>query len=224
MRSAVSITMLLLGVLIAGPIAAQALYRCGSAYQDRPCASGQSKVVVNGAAAPALASAKPSSDAACVQHGIDAQKIVWRREGGATAEQLFDKTRSESERTLIAEVYRQRGTSTEIRVRIEADCVAEKKRAANARALLEAANLTPAPSPAPMQASQPASQSESDAAARTAARVSGDAERKKSDCERLRRQNQNIIDSQRAGGNVATMESLNRQRAQSEATLQRAGC
>jgi hypothetical protein len=221
-HNAVSVTMLLLGMSLAGSAAAQSLYRCGSAYQDHPCATGQSTKVV-GTGGGAQPSAKTSSDANCAQSGIDAQKIVWGREGGASAEQLSEKARSESERRLIADVYRQRGTSTEIRARIEADCVAEKERAARLRALLEAANLSPSAASPPL-ARQPETDSRSGVVASTVVSPGANADRKNSECESLRRQNQRIVDRQRTGGNMATMESLNRQKTESDADLRQAGC
>jgi hypothetical protein len=217
----VSITTLLLA-LLGSPVFAESLYRCGSAYQDHPCATGQSNKVM-GTGGGAQSSVKSSADANCVQRGVDAQKIVWGREGGASAEQLADKARSDSERKLIGDVYRQRGTSTEIRARIEADCVAEKERAARLRALLEAANLSPSAA-SPPSARQPETDSRSDATARTVANSSANADRKNSECESLRRQNQSIVDRQRTGGNMATMESLNRQKTESDADLRQAGC
>ena len=69
-----------------------ALFRCGNAYQDRPCATAASESAVNpairNATVPAtLATVKPAASpfaAACARMGNEAQRVVWNREGGAT--------------------------------------------------------------------------------------------------------------------------------------------
>jgi hypothetical protein len=82
---------------------ALAMYRCGNVFQDKPCESGaEIRLSPSGrpttappaarapASAPAAAPAAttPSSfTAACARVGEQAQRIVWKREGGATQEQ-----------------------------------------------------------------------------------------------------------------------------------------
>jgi hypothetical protein len=122
--------------LAGGPALAQKMYRCGSNYQDRPC-SGQDSRVISRSGAGQDAPAAAPVDAACARRAADAQKVAWVRETGKTeAEQVAAQP---GQRELIAQVYRRRGSSVDIRNGIEAECVAEKERAAQAAALLESA-------------------------------------------------------------------------------------
>lgn len=123
-------------MLQAGPAWAQKMYRCGSNYQDRPC-TGQDSRVISPSGAGQATQGPAVADAGCVQRGQDAQKIAWVRETGKTEpEQAASQP---AQRALIAEVYRRRGSSLDIRQAIEAECVAEKERAAQSAASLESA-------------------------------------------------------------------------------------
>lgn len=127
------------GMALHLPVQAQSLFRCGNTYQDQPCnATQQGKVVGNTGAARAAAP-QPAADAACARRGSQAQKIMWGREAGQTAEVQLAAASSEADRRLIADVYGRRGGSVEVRAAVEADCAAERERAARAAALLEAA-------------------------------------------------------------------------------------
>lgn len=118
------------------PAQAQKMYRCGSNYQDRPCSGQDSRVISSSGAGQAAPAAAPV-DAACVQRAGDAQKIAWVRESGKT--QAEQTSAQPGQRELIADVYRRRGSSLEIRNAIESECAAEKERAAQAAALVESA-------------------------------------------------------------------------------------
>jgi hypothetical protein len=135
-------------LLLAGSLAifaqaqAQALYRCGSVYQDRPCDAGtKSKVVGNTAAGDAAAPATATVDPECVQRARDSQKIVWARQGGATEERLLGEARSARERRLIQDVYRRPGAASTVQAAVQADCVAERQREEQEAALAIAAAL-----------------------------------------------------------------------------------
>lgn len=120
------------GFLLAGmaPLAAQTLYRCGNTYQDKPCTNGQQGKVVNilkgGETRDGLLDVK------CSQRGQEAQKIMWAREAGASEKDMRDKAKDEAERELVTSVYRQRGTSTQVRQAVEAACIAEKEKTGTA--------------------------------------------------------------------------------------------
>jgi hypothetical protein len=118
----------LLCVLLTGmaPLAAQTLYRCGNTYQDKPCSNGQQGKVVT-----ILKGAEAKDgllDVNCSQKGQDAQKIMWARESGMTEKEMLDKAKTASERELVMSVYRQRGSSAQIRQSVEAACIADKDR------------------------------------------------------------------------------------------------
>jgi hypothetical protein len=138
---AARLTSVLLGValLLAGGAHASKMYRCGSVYQDRPCDAAQEGKVVGHTSTPGSAPARTAVDAECTQRGADSQKVMWVREAGKTeAEQLAGATTTE-QRKLVGAVYRRHGSSIDVRSAIESDCMADKQRAAQAAALIEAA-------------------------------------------------------------------------------------
>jgi hypothetical protein len=117
---------LLLLMASAQPLVAQTLYRCGNTYQDKPCSGQNGKVVTvlkSGEAGPGLVDAK------CSQRGNEAQKLMWARETGAIESDMVAKARTASERELVAVVYRQNGSSAQVRQAVEAACIAEKEKA-----------------------------------------------------------------------------------------------
>ena len=127
----------------ATPVSAQTMYRCGNAYQDHPCGGGQAGKVIGVGSSPNAASTAAAASrvsAQCSQRGIAAQKIKWIREAGETQQQQLAAASGSADRSLVADVYSRQGTSVEVRAAVEADCMAEQDRAAQAAALLEAAN------------------------------------------------------------------------------------
>jgi hypothetical protein len=136
------------------PMAASAaLYRCGSAYQDRPCEGGvpQETLRPSGARNNAPSAAPSSGTGAsplrpptpalpgertvesrrhCTAQGEQAERIVWKRQGGASREmqvaELGDQRGSiEGQQTerLITRVYASSGSASEIRAQVEARCL-----------------------------------------------------------------------------------------------------
>ncbi len=212
------------GVIFCSSASAQSMFRCGNAYQDRPCDGAQQTKVVRGiGTGTAQSAAKPGTDAACAQRGVEAQKIVWAREAGAMSDQLLAKSKNKDERDLIVEVYRRRGTSSSVRESIEADCVSEKEKAAQFAALV-AATQPPAKA-APAGAGEPKN---ADAGA-TAARVSKDkaardAADHKRECNRLNVQLEKIVSQQRAGGSIEAMETLNQEKRDIQKSMSDAAC
>jgi hypothetical protein len=208
------------------PALAQTLYRCGSVYQDRPCdGAQQGKVVSNyGGAAPASSGV---TDGECQERGQKSLKIVWAREAGASADRQLADARTEADRKLIGSVYRKRGSAPEVRAAIEAECVTEKQEAAQAAALLNAANAlkgNQAPPPPALQSSKQAEPQPDQAAAAERKRQEREADARKSRCENIKARQQNILSEQRAGGSVGHMESLNRRRQDIDDEARKAGC
>jgi hypothetical protein len=135
--------------LLCGAVHAQTLYRCGNAYQDHPCESGTNqKVVGTGAATKTPSDADPAStglvpgatDSRCRQRGIQAEKIMWAREGGATLAMQLADTEHPVNAALAADVYQRRGSASVVRRAIEADCLTEAARAYEAARLNAAAS------------------------------------------------------------------------------------
>jgi hypothetical protein len=129
---------------------AHALFRCGNSYQDKPCTTAAAESTVNPAIRNATvpttpSTAKPAASpfaAACARMGNEAQRIVWNREAGATREkQIAELPRGhaydEMVQTIDA-VYTKRGTAPEIRGQIEAECLVQKQKQADAAAALKA--------------------------------------------------------------------------------------
>lgn len=115
-------------VILLAPVEsnAQTMYRCGSNYQDKPCAQGQvGKVIGNQASRDE--SASPAIDAACRRRGEAAKKIIWSRKGGASKDDLLAGVASMDESRLIEDVYAIKGDYTQIRKTIETECMAAKE-------------------------------------------------------------------------------------------------
>ena len=220
-----------IGISLCGLVDAQTMYRCGSVYQDRPCDGGQQGKVIGstGGRQPAY---KPVADAECAQRGANTLKIVWSREAGASAEkQIADidagrpaSPRSWEDKRLVMEVFNKRGSASEVRAAIEADCMLEKERAAQAAALIGAAQaLTGKPQPAPVTTLTGDNDADTKAAD---ARQSEARERanKKSRCDELNARLAGIRNSQRTGGDIREMESLNQKSRDTEGQLREVGC
>ncbi len=177
-----------------------------------------------------LATGAGASDADCRQRGQDSLVIVYAREGGATADRQIDEinrksvsaSRKAAERQLVEDVYRQRGTSSQVRSRIEAECMKEKEDKAKAAALADAlmksgARLEPAPPAAGTAPASPGAQPG------VQPRTTSDADSKQKSCDRLRSDLARINSQQRAGGSGATMDRL-RERERETAEQIRTGC
>jgi len=207
------------------------MYRCGSAYQDRPCAGDQKGRTV-GSTGTAAPPATGGGNAECAQRGRDSLKIVWSREGGATEERLLSQATRAEERKLVQDVWRRRGSASQVQAAVEADCLVEvekRERAAalaieSARAQREAGLVPGSPSASP---ATPASQYTPDPNAEQRMReeqAARDAERKKTTCARLNSSMDSLRKRELAGGNTAAMERLNDERRKLRNDLSNAGC
>jgi hypothetical protein len=122
-----------------------ALYRCGNVFQDRPCdRSDAQAATARPDAKPQAASSANVSAAnvspfamACSRVGKSSLDIIWKREAGALREAQYANAEGNPEhKNLVDAVYEQRGTAPQIRAAIEADCMGERQRAADANAAL----------------------------------------------------------------------------------------
>lgn len=195
---------------LCAPAHAQKMYRCGNTFQDRACdANLDSNVIGNtrySQQAPKLV-----EDAQCSQRGLEAQKIMWAREAGQTAEVQLSKTEtSRFSPELINAVYRKRGTALEVRAAIETDCMTERERALQAAALRQAAdNLSP-PSRAPAAQPPQAGNKEAELKAATA-REQQEAAMRKALCESITAAQKKTHDHQRTGGSADQMDALSKE-------------
>jgi hypothetical protein len=220
-----SLAMVLFGFLfLSSAVSAQSLYRCGSTYQDRPCEGKEQGKLVARTSSSSSNTAK-TSDAQCAQRGQAALKIVWAREAGAMQDQQLAKARSGSEQSLINDVYARRGTSSEIRAAIEADCIAAKEKAARVAALLEAANGGQTSAPAPQGVSADANhQAQAMGASQSQDNDAREAAYKKKECDRLRSTLESVTRKQHAGASVNGMEELNQRKRDLDQQLRASGC
>lgn len=222
---------------------ALAMYRCGNVFQDKPCESGPeirlspsgrptnapaAPRAAPGASAPAAApaAATPSSfTAACARVGEQAQRIVWKREGGATQEQQLAEratglSQAEHAKTVTG-VYARRGSAPEVRAAIEAECVAERQKEADAAALLNQLRKQAGETPvAPAAGPAPGATAEST----PASPAPGDGKPSVATCSRLRSALADVNARLSQGGNARIMETLQNERRSAEASFRSSGC
>jgi hypothetical protein len=204
---------------------AQTMYRCGSSYQDKPCANGQQGVVIGTAKTSSQSSTTtaPSVDPACKRRGDDAKKIIWMREAGAQKNDLLAKSTSEEQSQLIADIYAVRGNSNDIRANIEKSCMEEKdvaKRlgitanADNAQVLRQVQQALQA---AEKSAAQSATNKSTTASKemvseKTQEQMDVPASKKRLPCPNLKNQLEIVKANLRAGADTQTMQNLNQQK------------
>ena len=221
-------------VLSAAP--ALALYRCGNVFQDKQCESGpQINLSPSGraVAAPAGPAAAPARSAppanaasfaiACSRIGEQAQRITWKREGGATLEQQLAEratvlSPADQARTVQA-VYARRGSAPEIRSAIESECMADKEKEAQAAELLKQLRKDAGESAAAPAAAAAAVRAADNATAPVASTKPSPAY-----CASMKRS----VDDARArlaqGGSSRQMESMQNDRRNAESSLRSSGC
>lgn len=201
---------------------AQRMYRCGNAYQDRPCEGAQQGREVRDFSGPAAAVNRQTTDAQCARLGEEAMKVVWAREGGATREQQL--ANHPQDQWMIESVYLKRGSAPEIRAAVEAECVADKERQAAALAAAAARVQGTATVPPP-SAQGPSAADMARFQQRQDAEIAANQEAfKKSRCADLSRQSESLRRQERAGGSSATMARLYELRTSLDETRRREGC
>jgi hypothetical protein len=221
--------------------AAHAVYRCGNVFQDTPCDAAGTQMTPGGVrppaptargVAPAGAAAAPAGNSpfapACSRLGEEAQKMVWKREGGATQEHQMAELPAANRQemaTVLDSVYRKRGSAPEIRSAIEAECIAEKQQAADKAAVLRA--LLPANSAqtgiAPAAAGSGATAAGTGEAPSTTAKAPA-ANGPSPACPNWRRDLEMVNAQLRSGGNAASMERMQIQRRSLEKSLSENRC
>ena len=202
-------------------LSAQTMYRCGSVFQDRPCENGlQGKIIgTNRASNSSEVSAKPVLDLSCTRRGEEAKKIIWSREGGASAEKLMAEASSGEQRRLIANVYAIRGNSADVRGAIENECMAEKSRARqggnfdNEYGGNQTRNDEKKASAASVQEKSSGVMADENVI-----------KNKRALCDNLNGQIKSIRDQQRAGGDSRVIDGLNRQKYNLDSALRLGGC
>jgi len=206
-------------------VEAQKMYRCGNTYQDRPCELGENKVVGHSNATVPVA--KSGADTECTRRGEEAQKIVWAREAGVTEEKMQSEARDSARQKLISDVYRNRGSAPVVKAAIEADCMAEKERAAQAADLINAANKLLKQNQPPTDGAGSGRQAEAPPIARAPTAAESDEagnKKEKARCEALQRRLDDVRRKQRAGGSAADMDELNERFRDLNSQIFSSGC
>ena len=135
-------TTLLTGLSVAFAINSTAtmagtLYRCGNTFQDTPCqgtnnaASNKPLKTIKTGTTTAATTTNPAVipvDSNCKARGEAAKKISWDREVGVTADAQIEANKYGYAPSLIREVYTHRGSSLEVRNKIEQSCMEQKAR------------------------------------------------------------------------------------------------
>lgn len=207
-------------IVLSSSSQAQTMYRCGSSYQDKPCANGQQGVVIGSAKAASKNAneANGSSevlDPACKRRGEEAKKIIWMREAGAQKNDLLAKSSSDEQSQLIADIYAVRGNSNDIRANIEKNCMQESELQ---RGLGKRLNgNVDADTLQALRKVQQALQDSDKAVVKNsnADKVVNDIEiapKKRLPCPNLKMQLEIVNANLRAGADVATMQSLQQQK------------
>jgi hypothetical protein len=226
-RNWIAVLAILTGTAFNGTVVAQ-VYRCGNTYQDRPCDAAQGGKPLNASSGTPSAPAGTAIDDDCAQRGIAAQRIMWAREAGQTADTQLAAANSSLQRKLIGSVYRKRGSAPEVRTAIESECAAEKQRDAQAATLLEAAaRLRAQDDPAAGPGTGSPSPTVKGTATASLADGSEDermAVAKRTRCSALRDRAETLRSEQRAGATAARMDSLNKQRRVIDDSLRSEGC
>jgi hypothetical protein len=202
--------------------AAQALYRCGATYQDRPCAGVDSKVVSRGARR-----VEPSDGWAvepmCRDRGVLAQKIMWEKESGRTLDEQL--ARNEVDANLIKKIYALRGSSVDVRRAIEADCAKELERPAEpAMSRVNTGNPPVLPPPVPAQDKAVSAQQAGVRTDGSPARAEAGAATKAQKCAAVSAELEGLKALQHNGGDAATMDELAARVRQAQSRKRAAGC
>jgi hypothetical protein len=198
-------------------------YRCGNAYQDHPCVGQQQKSMT----VKTEQTSVKKADGYCSALGDKAKKIMWAREVGRTEQMQLEATNNPEERSLISEVYRKRGSSLDVKNQVEADCMAEKEKAAQAAALIKAAaqlqgsaKLSP-PSQIPVT-TVPQSSKLNTAAQQQS--IASQTDGKKQECTSIKETIDSIYAEERQGALSQRMESLRQERNALEREAKQLGC
>jgi hypothetical protein len=192
-----------------GSAHAQTMYKCGSNYQDKPCANGQtSKVIVTQRSTTTEAETKTVVDPVCTRRSEDAKKIIWMRQGGAAKEDVMAKADSLAQQRLVDEVYATRGDTPQIRASIEKRCMESRTVQRSPEAMSDAELLSAAKA-----LEKRLNNAEKAEASRVApAEQEAPAPKRKLPCQNIKMQLEIVSNTIRAGADVQTLQQLNQQK------------
>lgn len=127
------LVLVLLGIALTVTTAsAQGLFRCGGAYQDRPCDTEVQQRLSPATGRVAIESYHPRSSPACVTQGAAARTITTRRQAGlsledalaATSNPKLEPAQVSVQKDFVRRIYRMEGTPATVARAVEEACVA----------------------------------------------------------------------------------------------------
>jgi hypothetical protein len=133
---------LLLG--LCGPAQAQHLYKCGAAYQDRPCDAEVQQRLSASTGEAVGESYNPRSSAACARQGASAKAIAEKHRAGVSLESALAAMQERgvepgqvaARQDFVRSVYQHEGTPPAVARQIEDECVAQWPSASDYRNML----------------------------------------------------------------------------------------
>lgn len=115
--------------------AAGGLFKCGAAFQDKPCDSDLQKKFSPVTGTFSNEQVNANADLSCAEIGTRAVPIIQARANNESAESLnskidlrpLERREKTREKELVASVFSKKGNSTEVRGAIETECMEAKK-------------------------------------------------------------------------------------------------
>ena len=157
---------------------------------------------------------------ACSRVGKSSLDVIWKREAGALREAQYASNAGNPEhKSLVDAVYEQRGTAPQIRAAIEAECIGERQRAADANAALAAVQKN-------LGVTAPARSVSSTGTAPliVAAAPTGKTGDSAAQCASVSSLLASVQERARKGGGVVTMEQLANERRAIDSKISAAKC
>ena len=228
-------------LLFSLPLFAADFYRCGSTFQDTPCAGAVKSKVIGTSSNSNTSQPTKAVDKDCLLQGEAAKKIMWMREIGKTADVQMSTATDYMTKKLIPQVYKLHGSSIEVKAMIEDECMQQKERdLLAAKMMIEAERLRSGTSNVSENNVNTSNLNKSngglnDANATNATpnQTSENAAKQLSNnkniknteiCSRYQSELNAINVQRKKGGTAIDMETLKLQRTQTEANIKSAGC
>jgi len=213
------------------------MYRCGSSFQDTPCANSNNSKLIKGAAKTTASTAQSGDlspiriDADCKQRGDATKKIMWLREVGKTREQQLESAQDGRAQALIKDVYNHRGSTIDVRNAIEQECMQQKEQDKLADKLLAEALRLKGNSNLPVESAtdgKPTAKSLPDPT-KMETQVSGiepraNHDNKKATCATLKANAERLTSKRRKGGSAGYMNDLKQEQEEIENSMKSSGC
>ena len=219
---------------------AASFYRCGSSYQDTPCASAgvNNKTIKSSAKTTSSVSSNDDLqqfakiDADCKQRGDATKKISWAREGGKTLDQQLESAKDGHTQALMRDVYNHRGSSLDIRNAIEQECMQQKEQDKLAdKLIIEAQKLRnsgkagiASPASSNTQLNPTSGEINNNETKTSDAESRAKPDDNKTKCSGLKTDAEDVATQRRKGGDVNYMNYLKQKQDKIESQLKAAGC